>query len=162
MFFKASPYTPSSMLCKSVQTLQKNIGVHLGEHTAKGIWSLQECKLHINYLKPKAVFLALKEFQYLGLSQVATEKYHSGCLHKQGRSHEVRRFVYPSLENPGLVLQETGDSQGPTYRLAESDSRQSIQTRPDHLDRVISPFRGIPVDMQQVAPASSRSMYNKV
>ena len=40
-------------------------GAHLNEHTAKGSWSLPESKLHINYLELKAVFLALKEFQYL-------------------------------------------------------------------------------------------------
>ena len=40
-------------------------GAHLNEHTAKGVWSLPESKLHINYLELKAVFLALKEFQTL-------------------------------------------------------------------------------------------------
>ena len=38
---------------------------HLDEHTTRGTWSLPEGKLHINYLEPKAVFLALKEFQDL-------------------------------------------------------------------------------------------------
>ena len=40
-------------------------GAHLEERTARGTWSLPESKLHINYLKLKAVFLALKEFQDL-------------------------------------------------------------------------------------------------
>ena len=40
-------------------------GAHLNEHTARGIWSLPESKLHINYLELKAVLLALKEFQSL-------------------------------------------------------------------------------------------------
>ena len=40
-------------------------GAHLNERTARGTWSLPESKLHINYLKLKAVFLALKEFQDL-------------------------------------------------------------------------------------------------
>ena len=40
-------------------------GAHLDEHTARGQWSLPESKLHINHLKLKAVFLALKEFQTL-------------------------------------------------------------------------------------------------
>ena len=38
-------------------------GTHLNEHTAKGVWSLPESKLHINYLELKAVLLALKDFQ---------------------------------------------------------------------------------------------------
>ena len=37
-------------------------GAHLNECTARGSWSIQESKLHINYLELKAVFLALKEF----------------------------------------------------------------------------------------------------
>ena len=40
-------------------------GAHLNEHIARGIWSLLESKLHINYLELKAVFLDLKEFQDL-------------------------------------------------------------------------------------------------
>ena len=46
------------------------------KHTERGNWSLPESKLHINYLELKAVFLALKEFQYLCLNNivlVATE-----------------------------------------------------------------------------------------
>ena len=40
-------------------------GAHLDKHTTRGTWSLPESKLHINYLEPKAVFLALKEFKDL-------------------------------------------------------------------------------------------------
>ena len=40
-------------------------GAHSNEHTARGIWSLPESKLHINYLELKAVLLALKEFRNL-------------------------------------------------------------------------------------------------
>ena len=45
-------------------------GAHLNEHTARGTWSLPESKLHINHLKLKAVFLALKEFQDLCLNDL--------------------------------------------------------------------------------------------
>ena len=41
-------------------------------------------------------------------------QHHSCCQHKQ-RRHEVRPTVCPSVENPDLVLRETGDSQGPTH-----------------------------------------------
>ena len=40
-------------------------GAHLNKHIARGVWSLPESKLHINYLELKAVFLALKDFQNL-------------------------------------------------------------------------------------------------
>ena len=37
-------------------------------------------------------------------------QYHSGCLYKQGRRHEVRPSLGPTVENSYLVLRETGDS----------------------------------------------------
>ena len=43
-------------------------GTHLNEHTARGVWSIPEGKLHINYLEKKAVIWALKEFQDLCLN----------------------------------------------------------------------------------------------
>ena len=46
-------------------TSKEGWGAHLNEFTARGIWSLPESKLHINYLEIKAVFLALREFQDL-------------------------------------------------------------------------------------------------
>ena len=45
-------------------------GAHLNEYTARGVWSLPESKLHINYLELKAVFLALKDFQDLCASNI--------------------------------------------------------------------------------------------
>ena len=62
----------------------------------------------------------------------------------------------PTIENPDLVLQETGDSQSQTHaRLAKCNSRLTIQARPDHPDRMIRPYRGCPVDLLPVAPATS-------
>ena len=40
-------------------------GAHLGDFTARGIWSVPESHLHINFLELKAVLLALKSFQHL-------------------------------------------------------------------------------------------------
>ena len=49
-----------------------------------------------------------------------------------------------------MLLEETGNSQGPTHsRLAECGSRQTIQSRPGHSNRVVSSARGLPVDMHQ-------------
>ena len=45
-------------------------GAHLNERTARGLWSVPESKLHINYLELKAVFLALKEFQDLCVDKI--------------------------------------------------------------------------------------------
>ena len=46
-------------------------------------------------------------------------------------------------------------------RLA-GGSRQAIQAKPDHPNRVVSPSRGLPNNMQQVAPAQNRSVCHEV
>ena len=40
-------------------------GAHLGDFIARGIWSVPESHLHINFLELKAVLLALRRFQHL-------------------------------------------------------------------------------------------------
>ena len=40
-------------------------GAHLGDFTARGVWSPVESRLHINYLELKAVLLALRQFEHL-------------------------------------------------------------------------------------------------
>ena len=69
----------------------------------------------------------------------------------------------PTVENLDLVCQETSDSQNPAHsRLAGCGSRQAIQARPDHPDRVVSPSRGLPINMQQVALASNRLICHEI
>ena len=69
----------------------------------------------------------------------------------------------PPVENPDLVYQQTGHSQSPTHpRSAEPGSRQAIQTRPENSNRVVSPSRTLPGDMQQVALTPNRHFCNKV
>ena len=41
----------------------KGWGAHLGESTARGVWSEPESRLHINFLELKSVLLALKSFE---------------------------------------------------------------------------------------------------
>ena len=90
-------------------------------------------------------------------------QHHSSVLHKQGRRHEVGPTLCPIMENLDLVHQETSNSQSPTHsRPAECGSRQAIQARPEHSNRVVSPSRNFPSYMQQVAPASSRLVCHEV
>ena len=61
------------------------------------------------------------------------------------------------MENLDLVYQTASNSQSPTHpRQAQCGSRQVIQTRPDHPNRVVSPSRSLPSNMQQMAKASYR------
>ena len=45
-------------------------GAHLGDSTARGVWSDTESCLHINFLELKAVLLALKSFKHLCRDQI--------------------------------------------------------------------------------------------
>ena len=45
-------------------------GAHLGDYTARGVWSAPESRLHINFLELKAVLLALKSFELLCKGQI--------------------------------------------------------------------------------------------
>ena len=91
------------------------------------------------------------------------QQHHSSALHKQGRGHEVGPTVCPAMENLDLVYQEASNSQSPTHsRPAERGSRQAIQARPDHPNRVVSPCRGLPDDMHQVAPPKNRPICHEV
>ena len=141
-------------------------GAQLDEHTARGSWSFPESKLHINYVELKAAFLALKEFLDISSDKivlVATNNTTVVSYINQGRRHEVGPTLCPTVENLDLVFQKTSDSQSPTHsRPAEHGSRQAIQAGPDHPNGVVSPSRGLPSNMQQVAPAQIRPFRHKV
>ena len=141
-------------------------GAHLDEHTARGTWSLPESKLHINHLELKAVFLALKEFRTLCYNKtvlIATDNTTVvAYINKEG-GDEVGLAVCPTVEDPVLVYQTAGNPRGTSHpRPAEHDSRQAIQTWPDHSDRVVTSSRSFPSYMLPVAPASSGPVCHQV
>ena len=93
----------------------------------------------------------------------SNRKHHGSVLHQQGRRHEVGPTVCPTLENLDLVHRETSDSKGPTHpRPFKCSGRQTIQVRPDHPNRMVPPSRGFPDLVQQVAPASNRSLCHEI
>ena len=101
----------------------------------RGTWSLQENKLHINYLELKAVFLALKEFQDICTDKivlVATDNTTVvSYINKEGGMRSSP-YLCPSMENLDLVHQPSSNSQSPTHR----------PSRPDHSNRMVPPSRG--------------------
>ena len=132
-------------------------GAHLDEHTARGTWSLPESKLHINHIELKAVFLDLKD------STDSYRQHNSGCLYQQRGGDEVGLSVCPTVENPVLVYQTAGNPQGTSHpRPAERDSRQAIQTWPDHSNRVVTSSRSFSSYMLPVAPAPSGPVCHQV
>ena len=138
---------------------------HLNERTARGAWSLPESKLHINYLKLRAVFLALKDFQDL-------------CLH---------RIVLVATDNTTVVPyinKEGGRRSGPPcallWRILTWCTRDQLTLKARHIpgwlnvvaDKLSrlgqtiqtewSPSGGLTSYMQEVAPASNRRICHEV
>ena len=96
-------------------------------------------------------------------SSSGNRQHHSGGIYKQGRRHEVRPSLCPIVENLDLVFPETSDAKSPPHsRSSQCDSGQVIQTGSDHPDRVVPPPRDLSEDMQQMAPASNRSLCNEI
>ena len=90
-------------------------------------------------------------------------QHNSGCLYQQRRGDEVGLPVCPTVENSVLVHQETGNPQGTSHpRLAERDSRQVIQTWPDHSNGMVPSSRSVQSYMLPVAPATSGPVCHQI
>ena len=127
-------------------------GTHLNERTARRTWSLPESKLH----KPIGTKSGLSGPLLQQHSPGSHRQHNSGCLYQQGRGDEIGLPVCPTVQNPVLVHQETGNSHSTSHpRPAERDRRQAIQTWPDHSNRVVPSPRGFQSYMLPVAPAPS-------
>ena len=98
------------MLRKYTDALIEGWGAHLDKHTARGTWSPPGSKLHINYLELKGAFKRVPRPLLKQDSTCSNRQHHSRVIHKQGRRHEVRPTLCPTMENLDLVYQETSDS----------------------------------------------------
>ena len=96
-------------------------------------------------------------------SSCGNRQHYSSFIHKQRRRHEVGHTLCPAMENLDLVYQTSSNSKSSTHSgLAERGSRQAIQARPDHSNRMVPTSRGFPNYMQQVAPTSDRPIRHEV
>ena len=67
---RGQPLHPLHALQLFTDTSNEGWGAHLGDSTARAVWSLPESRLHINFLELKAVLLALKSFEHLCRDQI--------------------------------------------------------------------------------------------
>ena len=96
-------------------------------------------------------------------SPSGNRQHDSGSLHKQGGRHEVGPAVCPTVENLDLVFPASSYSQSPPHsRSSECYSRQAIQIGSDHPDGVVPPPGSVCGNMQEMAPASNRSVCHKI
>ena len=119
--------------------------------------------------KPSRAKSSISSFKRVSnplLPQDSTDSYrqhNSGCLYQQRGRDEIGITVCPTVENPVLEYQTAGNPQGTSHpRPAERDSRQAIQTCPDHSNRVVTSSRSVQSYMLPVAPASSGPVCHQV
>ena len=90
-------------------------------------------------------------------------QYHCSGLHKQRRRHEVGPSLCPTVENLDLVFPATSNPQSPAYPWpTKCYSRQAIQAKSNHSNRMVPPSGHFPKIMQQVALASDRPICHEV
>ena len=166
MCYEASPLHPlHHALQLFTDALNKGWGAHFGDCTAKGLWSQLESKLHINFLKSKAVLLALKEFKPLCRSQtVLLAKDNTTIVAYVSKGgYEIRLSLCPLLEITLLVQPQSNSAEGQTYiRSSECDSGQIVQALTGDLDGVVPPTRGVRPPLFKMAHTSGGSVYHQI
>ena len=90
-------------------------------------------------------------------------QYYSSGLYKQGRGNEVGPTVCSTVENLDLVFPATSDPKSPTYPWPiKCDSRQAIQAKSDHPNRMVPPSGHLSRLVQKMAPATDRPICHEV
>ena len=154
------PITPSRTCSANIyRHIKRRVGRSLRRAHCKGnLVPSREQAAH-KPLRAKSSVSSSKRISNPLLQQDSTDSYrqhNSGCLYQQRGGDEVGITVCPTVANPVLVYQTADNPQGtPHPRPAERDSRQAIQTWPDHSNRVVTSSRSIPSCMLKVAPATS-------
>ena len=153
------------MLCKFLQTHQKKGGALRRAHCKRYLVPSRKQAAHKPF-RAKRSFSSSKRFSSPLLQVDSANSYrqhNSGCLYQQRGGDEIGLSVCPTVENPVLVHQKSGDPQGTSHpRPAERDSRQAIQTWPDHSNRVVTSPRSFSSYMLPVAPAPSGPVWHQI
>ena len=90
-------------------------------------------------------------------------QYHGRCLYQQRRGHEVRTSVCPPVEDPVLVLSESGLYQSQAHPWpSECGSRQAFQAWSGYPNRMVSYARSFSGNMSGVAPTPSGPICHSV
>ena len=128
-------------------------GAHLGDFTARGVWSTPESLLHINFLELKAVFLALKSFGHLCRDQIVA----------------MDNTIVVSYVNKEAGMRSGSLCALLWRRLAwchprplECNSGQVIQTRPGDPNRMVPISAGVQSLVLKMGPTACGPICNPV
>ena len=155
-----STITPSKTFCANLyRRIKRRVGHSLKLTHCKGNLVSSRKQVAHKSVGTKSGLSGLKEVPrplFKQHSPGSHRQHNSGCLYQQRRGDEVGLPVCPTMENPVLVHQETGNSQGTSHpRPTERDSRQAIQTWPDHSNGIVPLPRSVQSYMLPVAPTTT-------
>ena len=162
-----STITPSKTCSADLyRRIKRRVGRSLGRpHCKRNLVPSREQVTH-KPLRAKSGISSSKGVSNPGLQQDSVDsnrQHNSGCLYQQRGGDEVGVTVCPTVENPVLVHQTAGNPQSTSHpRPAERDSRQAIQTWPDHSNRVVTSSSSVPSCMLKVAPAKSGPVCHQI
>ena len=135
-------------------------GTHLGDSTARGAWSEQEQRLHINFSGAQSCLSGPKGLRASLSGSNCSDchrQYNGGLLHQQGRGYEIRLSLCPPVENSDLVPFQGNSPEGPAHSGSlECDSRQAVKTQSGDSNRVVAGSTGVQSVVLQVGPSSGR------
>ena len=162
-----STITPSKTCSANIcRPIKRRVGRSLRPAHCKGNLVPSRKQVAHKPLRAKSSISSSKRVSNPLLQQDSTDSYrqhNSGCLYQQRGGDEVGLSVCPTVENPVVVYQTAGNPQGTSHpRPAECDSRQAIQTWPDHSNRVVTSSRSVPSYMLPVAPAPSGPVCHQI
>ena len=162
-----STITPSKTCSANIyRRIKRRVGSSLRRAHCKGNLVPSRKQVAHKPTRAKSSFSSSERVLSPLLQQDSTDSYrqhNSGCLYQQRVGDEVGLPVCPTVENPVLVYQTAGNSQGTSHpRPAECDSRQAIQTWPDHSNRVVTSSKSVPSYTLPVAPAPSGPVCHQI
>ena len=164
---KRSTITPSKTCSANIyRCIKRRVGRSLRRTHCKGNLVPTREQVAHKPLGAESCISSSKGVSNPGPQQDSVDSYrqhNSGCLYQQRGGDEVGITVCPTVENPVLVHQTAGNPQGTSHpRPAERDSRQAIQTWPDHSNRVVTSSSSVPSCMLKVAPATGGPVCHQV
>ena len=164
---KRSTITPSKTCSANIyRCIKRRVGCSLRRTHCKGNLVPTREQVAHKPLGAESCISSSKGVSNPGPQQDSVDSYrqhNSGCLYQQRGGDEVGVTVCPTVENSVLVHQTAGNPQGTSHpRLAERDSRQAIQTWPDHSNRVVTSSSSVPSCMLKVAAATGGPVCHQV
>ena len=140
-------------------------GAHLGDFTARGLWSTQESALHINLLELKAVLLALKQFERLCWNQTilvcSDNTTVVSYINKEGGMKSGSLCAL--LEAADVVQPEADCIKSKTYSGSpQCHCGQVVPARSGDTDGMVPPAGSLRPDLQKMAQTGGGPICDQV